>query len=273
MRRERSHALPLIGQSAKNANIVGALARLLLEPDPTAAISFVEHLQRRGLSTDTICLGLLEPVARCLGDWWSEDLCEEAQITIAMCHLQTLMRRGILAFGEKKPAACAPPRSALVVPQPCETHLLRLSLDLEYFSLAGWDAACAFPNCDEALGQLLRERWVDTLNISLSSVFRREHRLASLAALIRVARAASRNPALTVMVDGRIFLENPEYYVLVGADAACLSADRVAAVAESMVSAMQFPLFVAARDVFHSAGQRIAEKVLNRSRVCSSVVA
>ncbi len=98
----------------------------------------------------------------------------------------------------------------------------------EMFWRAGWDVHCEFPDTDEALGQLVHDRWFDVLDLSLSGAFAREHRLPAMAASIRAAHAHSLNPALTVIVDGRVFNEQPGAYADVGADAGMASAQDIA---------------------------------------------
>jgi hypothetical protein len=92
------------------------------------------------------------------------------------------------------------------------------------FWRAGWDVSCEFPSTDAALGQLVRDRWYDVLDLSLSSAFTREHRLPAMAASIRAAHAQSLNPGLTVIVDGRVFHDRPRAFAEVGADASSASA-------------------------------------------------
>jgi hypothetical protein len=57
-----------------------------------------------------------------------------------------------------------------------------------------------------------------------------------MAASIRAAHAHSRNPALAVIVDGRIFRERPQAYAEVGADASSNSALDVVSTAQRQTS-------------------------------------
>jgi hypothetical protein len=69
------------------------------------------------------------------------------------------------------------------------------------------------------------------LDLSLSSALHAEQRVPAMALTIRTAQAASLNPALAVIVDGRSIFERPSVYRDVGADAACTTViDLVAAV-------------------------------------------
>jgi len=82
------------------------------------------------------------------------------------------------------------------------------------------------------LSKLVHDRWFDVLDLSLSSVFTREHRLAEMAASIRAAQANSLNRALSVIVDGRVFQDRPWAYARVGADASSSSIMDVVSTAQ-----------------------------------------
>ena len=69
--------------------------------------------------------------------------------------------------------------------------------------------------------------WFDVLDLSLSAAFRREHWLPRLRNTISAARHASRNPALVVVVGGRLFAEHLAVGAEVGADAASTTAVQV----------------------------------------------
>ena len=92
-----------------------------------------------------------------------------------------------------------------------------------------------FPESDAALSQLVHDQWFDVLDLSLSVAFQRINRLPALAASISAAHASSRNPGLIVMVNGRIFNEQPLAYVDVGADVGSSGAEDLEAGARSLL--------------------------------------
>ena len=110
--------------------------------------------------------------------------------------------------------------------------MLGSAMASELFSRAGWDVCCEFPDSDAALSRLVHDRWFDVLDLSLSSVFTREQCLPQMAASIRAAHAHSLNPALAVIVDGRLFHERPWAYAKVGADASSCSVMEIVATAQ-----------------------------------------
>ena len=57
---------------------------------------------------------------------------------------------------------------------------------------------------------MVSNTWFDALDLTLSSAFRREHWLPRVAETIARVRVASRNPALVIIVGGRVFTETGE---------------------------------------------------------------
>jgi methanogenic corrinoid protein MtbC1 len=207
------------------APLVADLARLLIAPDPDAAMLLLAAEHARNGEMAPLCETLLEPAARHLGDLWSADDCSEYDVTLGLCRLQTAVRRL-----ERAPARTSGPAGpvVLVAPQPGETHLLGAALDAELLWQAGWDMHARFPDSDAALQALLAETWFDVLDLSLSASFRREHWLPRITHTIARARRASRNPALVVVVGGRLFCEEQEAGERVGANLGSASAAQTA---------------------------------------------
>jgi hypothetical protein len=166
---------------------------------------------------------LLEPAARNLGDLWSEDACSEFDVTLGLCRMQTAMR--LLGAGSmRRTASRSPGPAVLIAPEPGELHQFGAALDSEVMWNAGWAPHSAFPSDDKALQDMLAGTWFDALDVSLSAAFRREHWLPRLTRTIADARRASQNPALVVLVGGRIFVEQKTARTQVGADAASMTA-------------------------------------------------
>jgi len=117
----------------------------------------------------------------------------------------------------------------LVAPLPGEPHMLGAAMASALFWQAGWDTRCEFPATDESLNLLVAGSWFDALDLSLSSAFLRTHWLPRMAQTIAQVRLASRNPALLVLVDGRVFGESAGAGAgaRVGADLCCAPAQRL----------------------------------------------
>jgi hypothetical protein len=202
------------------------LARLLIAPDVEDAIELIDQALGCAATPASLFTGLFEPAARSLGDLWADDICSEFEVSIGLCHLQSAMRR--VSFDRMPaPVTRADPRRVLLAPQPGEPHSFCAALNSEMLLQGGWHPSCEFPDSDKALQDLLAKTWFDALDLSLSPALRREHWLPRIAETIRKARQASRNPALAIVVSGRLFAEKPDTWTSVGADAFAGSALKI----------------------------------------------
>ena len=199
--------IPRIGQTGPAPCHGRQLANLLRSGNVGSVLRFSRSLR--------LCrVSLLELAARLLGDDWMADRCSEAEVTLAFCTLQTVLRllhRPARVNGEWA-------GSALVTPQPGELHGLCASMSAHALRAEGWAVRCEFPDNDATLTSLLKTSWFDLLDLSLSAAFTRSDRLEALAVTIRRARSASCNPALVVAVGGRAFAQDRGLVAQVGAD-------------------------------------------------------
>lgn len=207
---------------APSAEDVDELARLVITHEGQVALAYVEALRTQGMTVEAIYAELLAPAARRLGDLWEQDLCDFTEVTVGLWRLQQVMRALSPTFQNESSHPSTGLR-ALLVPLPGEHHIFGVILLAEFFRRAGWevwDEPCASV---ADLVRVVRAGWFDLAGLSLSSSLSCEDRLEHLAAAVRAVRRASRNPRIGVLVTGRIFLEHPEYAVLVGADATAVS--------------------------------------------------
>lgn len=240
-----------------SSDVIEEFTQRVLSTDAAAAGDYLDLLHEKGLSIESIFLHVLQPVARRLGELCNEDVCHDVEVTVGMWRLQSLVRDLSAAF-QAEAAPVASTRSVLVATQPGEPHMLGMRLDAEFFWRAGWDVVCEFPATDGELENLVKEQWFDVLNLSLSSAFQRDHRLAAMTSTIHFARSASFNPNLRVIVCGRVFLEHPEYSLLVGADAGCSTAAKVVSRAESRLASLDSPALSSARDAVKQVARHVA---------------
>jgi hypothetical protein len=215
------------------------LADLLISADPGAAIELIHEMRSGDDPVGHLYAALFEPAARTLGDLWSEDNCSELDVTIGLCRLQTAMRLlGARTAAPVKPGKLRP--VVLVAPEPGELHRLGAAMDSDVLWDAGWAPHCEYPTDNADLQGMVAATWVDVLDLSLSTAFRRDDWLPRITETITQARAASRNPALVVMVGGRVFFEAGRAARLVGANAAVRTAANVdQAILQSLASVSQ----------------------------------
>lgn len=251
---EHDISLPVL----ETLDLVSELAVRSMQNDPEIAAGFVDSLLAEGLSAESICLDLFEPAARHMGKLWSEEACSDMDVTAGVCRLQALTRHLGAAF-RARAVATDHSRSVLLATQPGEPHMLGVGLAAQFFWQAGWNVLCEFPASGDALATLVNRRWFDLLDLSLSGVFTREHRLLEMSKTIAAARAASQNPAMVVLVNGRVFLNRPELAVVVGANAAYSRVGQAVGKANRMLKPAGSKAFIAAQRLLREVERRVNE--------------
>jgi methanogenic corrinoid protein MtbC1 len=209
---------------------IAAFTALVLSPGSDNVETQIAALVDDGLSLDSLLLDLLAPTARHLGILWEEDLCDFAELTVAVGRLQRIMHDLTMRFGGE-PARHSHGRSILLLPCPGETHSFGLTLIERFFREAGWDVTGVAREPGHDPLRLARSEWYDVIGLSVGS----ETLLPVLTKAVGDLRRVSRNPAVRVMVGGPILTENPGYAGLVGADATAADARCAITVAESLL--------------------------------------
>lgn len=213
------------------------LGGILLAVDAGKTVRYIDALLDQGAGIDALYNEVFEPAARWLGGRWDDDLCNDFNVTLGLGRLQLEVRRLGNILGSHDPRAL-PGHAVLVAPQPGEPHGLGAAMSSELFGREGWDVSCEFPGSDDVLVGLVHDHWFDVLDLSLSGALRRDHRLQDMGVTIRAAQAASLNPALTVIVGGRSFIDSPKAYLDVGADIGCTSSVDVVSTAQRLLDTM-----------------------------------
>lgn len=210
---------------------VAELAAITLQADGPAAIAYATALLDDDLSAETLYLDLLSPAARLLGQYWTDDVCNFADVTIGLGHLQQAMRAlGPAFFGRAALAVPAGPR-AFLMPLPGEQHAFGLTMLADFFRRAGWNTWSGLVADSGELCAMVRAEWVDLVGFSLACDEMIEVATREIAAV----RRASRNPAVVVMVGGPPFLSNPGLAAQIGADGTARDGLQAVATAESLL--------------------------------------
>lgn len=205
-------------------------ARLLLEPGGDALVDFAERLRARGVSLDAIYLDVFAPAARRLGDLWSNDECTFTDVTIALGRLQRVLRHFAAHF---RPEAgdWDPWRRALFAPGPGEQHTFGLSMVVQFFLRAGWDAMLMPFRAEDELFKLVRQDSIALVGLSLSC----EERAPALKSLIGRLRSVSRNFGLKIVVGGVAFANCPDLEREVGADGTATDGAQAVSLAQQLL--------------------------------------
>ena len=193
------------------------LARIVLRGSSAEAIAYLRGLQTLGMSTETIYLELLAPVARHFGKRWEAETSDFVEVTLGLKKLQDLAHQ-LSEANSEAPVPAKSGRRALFVALPKEQHVFGAQLVGEFLRRAGWDTWDA-PGANEPdILSLVEREWFAVVGLSISTA----SQLPALAALIRKVRRASVNRNVRVMVGGLPFAGHPERVTKVGADATAL---------------------------------------------------
>jgi len=226
---------------------------------------YINRLVDEGASPEILFQEVFEPAARYLGGLRDDDVRNDVEITLGLGRLQFAVRRLSASF-QHPLYSIRPGHAVLVAPEPGEPHALSATMASELFWRDGWDVSCEFPSTDGDLGRLVHERWFDVLELSLSTALSREPALTAMGITIKAAQAASLNPALMIIVDGRAFVERTRTFHDVGADAGCVSVVEAVPAAHRLLAT----LAGASKDA-DSRVQRVPRRARAESAAASSL--
>lgn len=203
----------------RRAHEVEQLTVLVLASDDGPALAYVDVLRARGASMESLCLDLLAPTAKHLGDLWVADIRTFADVTIGLCRLQQILHHLSIAFEHQvQPAESG--RRILLAPAAGEQHTFGVLMLGEFFRRSGWDVWTQSAVNDAGLLDAVRSAWFDVVGVSVSC----DARLDVVRKTLGSVRRVSRNPTIGVMVGGRVFVDEPGLVASVGADATAVDA-------------------------------------------------
>lgn len=195
------------------ADEASRFAVLPLRLEAASLLEEVDAFIAKGASVETICLDLLAPAARKLGEMWEQDECDFLDVTMGLWRLQEVMRE-VAARSPVDFSGLALPYSALFSPMPGDHHNFGTLMLEEVFARGGWRSeALIKPERRELLDRLARQPF-DLVGLTLA----RDCPSAALTNLIKAVRNVSANPHIIVLVGGRMVNEKPEIATEVGAD-------------------------------------------------------
>ncbi len=207
--------------AAKIAEQVGDFSDLVIKRDATASTAYFEAMRAEGASIEALFQDLLAPTARRLGVLWEQDINDFTDVTRGLMHLHQI----VLDFSSEFRSEGRNPisnRRALLMPLPGENHTFGISLISEYFRREGWRVWDGPPQSVDDIIELVDGQWFDIIGLSVSKLPNPE----KVGADIRAIRRASHNKNVTVLVGGRIFVEQPDMVAAVGADATAVDGNQ-----------------------------------------------
>lgn len=213
-----------------SAEQIETFSTLMLAPAGDAVEARIAALIEEGLTPESLLLDLLAPTARHLGVLWEEDLCDFAEVTVAMGRLQRIMHEVTRRFGGETPQH-RHGRSILLLPCPGEMHSFGLAVVEQFFRDAGWDVTSTARDPEGDPFARVRTTWFDVIGLSLAC----EALLPSLNDAVAGLRRNSQNRGVRVMVGGPVFTAAPDSCKCVGADATAGDARQAISIAESLL--------------------------------------
>jgi methanogenic corrinoid protein MtbC1 len=233
--RPASHAMPVIPPGFVQAFTLAAMAE-----EVSPLLVRLEDLLAGGVTVERICLHVLAPAARQLGEMWEEDACDFVDVTMGLWRLQELVH----CLSSRQPAPCSVDEApdALFGAVAGEQHMLGVRIVEEFFARAGWNTFTTPPVSEDELAGLVAGKAFDLVGLTIAT----DLHIGTVARAIATLRRASRNPAIVVIVGGKLLVERPEIVVELGADAAPSDAPSALVMAEQLVRARKLqPLAVA----------------------------
>jgi methanogenic corrinoid protein MtbC1 len=195
------------------AERVGEFSELVVKQDDKVAMAYVEKLLGQGIPIESLFEDLLAPVARRLGELWTEDINDFFDVTTGIGRLQHIVRTFGRDFCDEGHVALSS-RCALLMPLPEEQHTFGISLLRENLLREGWRVWCGQCTSMNEVVQLVKIQPFDMVGLSGSAV----HDPEALARDVKRIRAASANKDVKILVGGYAFNSQPDLVAAIGAD-------------------------------------------------------
>jgi methanogenic corrinoid protein MtbC1 len=211
-----------------------AVADQAIDSEAGGLVQMFETAIARGADIESLLIDVLAPAARCLGTRWEQDSADFIDVTMGLWRLQEVVHeltgRAVVPDGGGRSD-----RRILCAVAPGDDHSFGSVILEEFFRRAGWQADGSRSASRAELLSTLLSDWYDVVALTVTV----EQPSATLADLLAAMRAASRNPAVLIMVGGRIFSEQPGLADVVGADATASDARGAVSKAERLVERRQ----------------------------------
>jgi methanogenic corrinoid protein MtbC1 len=209
---------------------------LVLTQEVHALLANIDVLLGRGVSIDAILLDLLAPAARTLGEYWEDDRCDFVDVTMGLWRLQHIVHE----LGQRAPhktVSAHPDRRAHFTVAPGDQHSFGVVMIEDFFRRAGWQTSSAPTSTLAEVVALVSREWFELIGLTVSY----EAHIDTLPDIIAALRNKSKNPALLVMVGGRIFTEQPGLAARVGADGTAPDGKQAVLSAEKLLGQLVNP--------------------------------
>ncbi len=203
-------------------------ARRALVEDAAGLSADVAAEVRGGRSLESICLDVLAPAARWLGEMWRDDTASFAEVTLALGRLQCVVHE----IGRTKRARAMPgARRLLLMPAPGEAHTFGIAVLSEMFQARGWRVDALTDGSALDAARAADAARYDLIGFSIGG----SDRVNDLRAAVAAVRGSRRNAATPVLVGGALLEERPDLLADCGADGLARDGDEALAAADALV--------------------------------------
>ncbi|MGI4878328.1 MAG: cobalamin B12-binding domain-containing protein [Janthinobacterium lividum] len=206
------------------------LAHMSLRLEVFSLLAHIDAYLANGVPIESVYLDLLAPTARVLGDFWDNDVCDFVDVTMGLWRLQQVVHE----LGSRAPCPSGRTRAdrrVLFTVPPGDQHSFGLVMIEDFFRRAGWRTWSAPDAGMPELCAIAGRQWFELIGLTVSNV----ESLTHLPAIFRDLRRASQNPAVGIMVGGKIFSDHPELAERSGADATAVDGAMALLAAERLV--------------------------------------
>ena len=205
------------------------LSSLILGPDNSDALEYINALREKGLTLDNLYLELLEPTARHLGELWTVDEVDFFAVTLGIGRLKRIVHHfadldQVAPYDEKR-------RALMLVPQG-EDHTFGSQLVQRFLRAANWSVLALDGSETTKASDLVAREWIAVVGISISS----DVEVDGLRNMIKSIRSHSLNPHIGVIIGGPKIARSPELVAEVGADGEAQNAPAAVLLAETMLA-------------------------------------
>jgi methanogenic corrinoid protein MtbC1 len=208
---------------------ISKLSALILGPDNSDALEFINSLRDQGLTLDNLYLELLEPTARHLGELWVVDKLDFFAVTLGVGRLKRIVHHfadldKLKTYDQK--------RRALVLVPPGEDHTFGAQIVQRFLRAAGWSVLTLDGSESARAADLVSREWIAIAGLSIGA----DVQIEALRGFIKSIRTRSLNPDIGIIIGGPIVATQPELVSKIGADGTAQNAPAAVVLAETILA-------------------------------------
>ncbi len=220
------------GGSRVSVSQVQAFAMMTVNSKANENLAFVEELLQQGLTESEIFLDLIGPAARFLGEQWEDDRVDFLQVTLGLVSMHELTHRLGYEY-QAGPQTLGPTYRIMLSCIPGSMHLLGPVIVSSFFRAEGWQVVLEVSPTESELSHAVANEWFDVVGVSVST----SDQLTKLKQLVKVLKKSSRNPSLSILAGGPIFLDASLSADKFGLDSICTDPQQAVQIANNFARA------------------------------------